>query len=108
MLVYKYIVSIFCSRTLAVGQTVVCKQGTDELWKPGVIESVENDNHLCVVRFTHFNALEAIPFESIITTSRIRLLNVQFQLFISLKTFPIRHKPIMMMTMMLLLMTLIL
>ncbi len=57
--------------TLAVGQKVVCKQGTDELWKLGVIESVENDNHQCVVRFTHFNALEAIPFESIITTSKI-------------------------------------
>ncbi|CAF0893753.1 unnamed protein product [Rotaria sordida] len=55
--------------TLAVGQNVVCKQGSDGLWKPGVIESVENDNHLCVVRFTHFNALEAIPFESIITTN---------------------------------------
>ncbi|CAF4793458.1 unnamed protein product [Rotaria sp. Silwood1] len=55
--------------TLAVGQNVVCKQGSDDLWKPGVIESVENDNHLCVIRFTHFNALEAIPFESIITTN---------------------------------------
>ncbi|CAF0878269.1 unnamed protein product [Rotaria sordida] len=36
--------------TLAVGQNVVCKQ----------------------VRFTHFNALEAIPFESIITTNEIQ------------------------------------
>jgi len=61
----------FWKSTLAVGQNVVCKQGTDGLWKLGVIESVENDNHLCIVRFTHFNALEAIPFESIITTSKI-------------------------------------
>lgn len=56
--------------SLAVGQNVICKQGTDGLWKPGVTESVEKDNHVCVVRFTHFNALEAIPFESIVTTSR--------------------------------------
>lgn len=62
--------------SLAVSQNVICKQGTDGLWKPGVIESVENDNHVCVVRFTHFNALEAIPFESIITTSRIKLVNI--------------------------------
>ncbi|CAM4923752.1 unnamed protein product [Rotaria socialis] len=55
--------------TLAVGQNVICKQGTDGLWKPGVIESVENDTHICVIRFTHFNALEAIPFESLITTN---------------------------------------
>ncbi|CAF4065275.1 unnamed protein product [Adineta steineri] len=55
--------------TLAVGQKVLCKQGTDDLWKLGAIESVENDNHVCVVRFTHFNALEAIPFESIIPTN---------------------------------------
>ncbi|CAF2911650.1 unnamed protein product [Rotaria sp. Silwood2] len=61
--------------TLVVGQNVVCKQGSDGLWKPGVIESVENDNHLCVVRFTHFNALEAIPFESIITTNEIQTNN---------------------------------
>jgi hypothetical protein len=59
----------FLKSTLAVGQNVVCKQGTDGLWKSGVIESIENDNHLCVVRFIHFNALEAIPFESIVTTS---------------------------------------
>lgn len=58
-------------RTLAVGQNVLCKQGSDGLWKPGVIESVENDNHLCIVRFTHFNALEAIPFESLLTISKI-------------------------------------
>jgi hypothetical protein len=56
---------------LAASQNVVCKQGTDGLWKPGVIESVENDNHLCIVRFIHFNALEAIPFESILPTSKI-------------------------------------
>lgn len=61
---------LYCS-TLAAGQNVICKQGTDGLWKPGVIESVENDNHQCVVRFKHFNALEAIPFESILTTSNI-------------------------------------
>jgi hypothetical protein len=62
---------VFLKSTLAVGQNVVCKQGTDGLWKSGVIESIENDNHLCVVRFIHFNALEAIPFESIITTRKI-------------------------------------
>ncbi|UJR15461.1 hypothetical protein I4U23_002404 [Adineta vaga] len=55
--------------TLAVGQNVSCKHGTDGLWKAGVIESVENDNQQCVVRFTHFNALEAIPFESLMTTN---------------------------------------
>jgi hypothetical protein len=49
------------------------------LWKPGVIESVENDNHLCVVRFTHFNALEAIQFESIITTSKIHSWTIPYK-----------------------------
>lgn len=62
--------------TLAAGQKVVCKQGTDGLWKAGVIETVENDNHQCVVRFTHFNALEAIPFESLITTSKIYSISI--------------------------------
>lgn len=55
-------------RNLTVGQNVVCKQGTDEIWKSGAIESIEADNRLCIVRFTHFNALEAVPFESLIPT----------------------------------------
>ncbi|CAF1479523.1 unnamed protein product [Adineta ricciae] len=53
--------------TLAAGQSVICKQGTDGIWKGGVIESVEHDNNQCVVRFIHFNALEAVPFESLMT-----------------------------------------
>ena len=70
---------VYCKSSFSIGQNVLCKQGTDDLWKLGVIESVENDNHLCVVRFTHFNALEAIPFESIITTSKIILKIILFK-----------------------------
>ena len=62
---------LFFVSNLGKGQNVVCQQGTDGIWKPGVIENVEPDHHQCVVRFTHFNALEAIPFASILTTSRI-------------------------------------
>ena len=60
---------VFNCRTFAVGQSVLCQHGAEGLWKPGTIETVEPDNDLCVVRFTHFNGLEAIPFGSIRITS---------------------------------------
>ncbi|CAF1642951.1 unnamed protein product, partial [Didymodactylos carnosus] len=58
---------------LAVGQCCLCKHGENDVWQSAVIESIEHDNHLCVVRFIHFNAIEAIPFESLITTGEVAI-----------------------------------
>lgn len=58
------------SSLLARGQKVVCLHGNDGLWKLGMIENVETEENQCIVRFTHFNAIEAIPFESIINSGK--------------------------------------
>lgn len=55
-------------QTFSVGQSVICQHGNDGLWKSGTIETVESENHLCVVRFKHFDGFDAIPFGSMMIT----------------------------------------
>lgn len=47
-----------------------------------MIETVEPENQLCVIRFTHVKGLEAIPFGSILITSASRSFS-----FSSIETF---------------------